>query len=251
MAFTADIECTSYFPVPTSKGIEIVPCSEFSRTVSTPAESFANYVSGRINDADALVDIQEGWIGRLINPETYESTRYRAYDSEEQAWAQLTGEIVRQSQRQSKAQTEVAKKEVFKVHWEARGLTQDRSIVDAFISLSEAQAFTETSLAEGTLPSGVIGVVEGCISEDDGQSGKDVCIFICVTLLHEAESLSAAENLSPPENLLTKIADMMGADINGQAGVELEPHSWEIVNVEQAQDESIDTFRNAALRPKA
>lgn len=122
----------------------------------------------------------------------------------------------------------------FNVTFESSGYTQDKSILDATCSEQEAQGFNETDKAEGDFPAGIIAVVKGYITPDDGQGDSDIRVFASVTLLIEADSEAKAEAMDPPEDLLTKVADMMGKDFTGHCVLELEEHAWEVVEVETA-----------------
>jgi hypothetical protein len=60
-------------------------------------------------------------------------------------------------------------------------------------------------------------------------------VFVSVTLLVEVASEAVAEAMEAPEDLLTKVADLMGRDFTGECVLELEEHAWEVVDVEVTQ----------------
>lgn len=120
----------------------------------------------------------------------------------------------------------------FKVTFESTGYTQDKAILDATLSEHAALGFSETTKSEAGFPPGILAVVGGYITEDDGQDGREIKVFVSVSLLVEAVSESEAEALSPPEDLLTKVADMLGRDFTGNCALELEEHAWEVVDVD-------------------
>ena len=82
MSLVFDIFQGEYFSVPTSKGVEIVPVRECLRTMPVAAEGLQNYVQGTVRDADELIDVEKGWIGRLINPDTLYSSAFAARPTE-------------------------------------------------------------------------------------------------------------------------------------------------------------------------
>ncbi len=122
----------------------------------------------------------------------------------------------------------------FEVTFEATGFANDRSVLDNEFSEDEACGFTEVALAEKTLPAGVIAVKSGYISSDDGQGKSDIHVFVGVVLLIEADTESDAERFSPPEDLLNRIADLIGGE-EGECKLDLEVHSWEVTETSQVQ----------------
>jgi len=113
----------------------------------------------------------------------------------------------------------------YKVSFEATGFTNSQLAGKEFTE-HEAKGFTETSLAEGTFPKNVLAVLGGHISEDDAQGKSDIHVFVCIDLLVEAESEGKADRMTPPEDLLTKISDLMSSGFD----LDLESHSWEVQN---------------------
>ncbi len=139
----------------------------------------------------------------------------------------------------------------FKVTFEATGFTNSKGLVGQTCTEHEAKGFTEVSLAEETFPKNVLAVLGGRIAEDDEQGAKDIHVFVCVDLLVEANSGEAAERLAPPEDLLTKISDLMSSGFD----LDLEAHSWEVTEVEDIrgvqskvyETGSDDTFWNSQV----
>lgn len=123
----------------------------------------------------------------------------------------------------------------FEVRFETAGFTNNKSILGASFTEIEALSFSETCAKEGSFPLGVLGVVGGYITADDGQGESDIHVFASVTLLIEAESAQQIEKMKVPEGLLVRIADLMGADSLGNCVLDLEAHSWEVMDVEEMQ----------------
>lgn len=134
----------------------------------------------------------------------------------------------------------------FHVTYEATGFTNDPSILDATCSPMAAEGFTEVAQREGTLPQGVLGVVEGYIAPDDDQGDTDIRVFASVTLLIDARSAQAAERMPPPEGILTRVADMMGTTEDGSVALELEAHSWQAVDCGAAPEASLRAASRSA-----
>jgi len=108
---------------------------------------------------------------------------------------------------------------LFDVTFEDVGFLTDESLSELELSESECGGFTDTSLAEGTFPKGVVGLVKASWSPDDSvyKGGKDeegdIKVFVSITLRVEAEDESEADYMTPPEGLLTRITDMLGTEI--------------------------------------
>jgi hypothetical protein len=119
----------------------------------------------------------------------------------------------------------------YKVTFEATGFTNSEQLAEKEFTEHEAKGFTEVSLAEGTFPKNVLAVLGGRISEDDSQGKSDIHVFVCVDLLIEAESVDKADRMTPPEDLLTKISDLMSSGFD----LDLEAHSWEVTEVDIGQ----------------
>lgn len=119
----------------------------------------------------------------------------------------------------------------FKVTFEATGFTNSQHLTEQQFTEHEAKGFTEISLAEGTFPKNVLAALGGRISEDDEQGKSDIHVFVCVDLLVEAESYDKAERMTPPEDLLTKISDLMSNGFD----LDLEPHSWEVTQITELE----------------
>lgn len=129
-----------------------------------------------------------------------------------------------------------ASPQLFEVTYEATGYVQDKSLLDAECTEDAARGFTDTCLAERTFPPGVQAVVKGHIAADDGfDDDDDIRVFVSVTLRQEAPSGAAIESMPLPEDLLTKVADLMGADQTGEVALSLEDHSWEVTEVEEVE----------------
>jgi hypothetical protein len=94
----------------------------------------------------------------------------------------------------------------------------------------EAVGFTETCLAEGLFPKGVVAVVRGNISDDgdSGDSDGDYKYTASVTLRMEVDSADAARNVDGPELLLSRIVDAVSGDFSG----DLE-ETWDVDDVEE------------------
>lgn len=129
----------------------------------------------------------------------------------------------------------------YEVTFESPGFTRNRGIVGNEFSESEAEGYTEVARAEGTLPAGVIAVLRGHISEDDGQSGAEVRVFACVTLRLQAADAEEAESFVPPEGLLTTIADLMGSRDDEQH-LSLDGGAWEAAEIEEAGPVASERF---------
>lgn len=127
-----------------------------------------------------------------------------------------------------------SRKQQFEVTFESTGFTNSKSILDATCSEQEAKAINEAIAATGGFPAGIVGVVRGYITPDDGQGSRDIKVFASVTLLVEAASEDAAEAIEAPETVLTKVTDLMGRDKSGENVLELEEHAWEVVQAEPA-----------------
>lgn len=125
----------------------------------------------------------------------------------------------------------------FEVTFEATGVTNHPSILDNVFSEEEARGFTEASLAEKSLPKGVCAVKSGYISSDDNQGKTDIHVLTGVVLVVEVETEGAAEQFVPPEDLLTRIADLIGSE-EGECKLDLESHSWEVTDVSSAQEDA-------------
>lgn len=117
----------------------------------------------------------------------------------------------------------------FKVTFEASGFTNSGGLSGQKCTEHEAKGFTDVSLAEGEFPRNVLAVLGGHIAEDDGQGSEDIHVFVCVDLLVEAETADKAERMKPPQDLLTKISDLMSRGFD----LDLEAHSWEVTDVEE------------------
>ncbi len=79
----------AYFAIDTSEGVEIVPADVIGRTMSTVAEVFANYVSGKISDPDAGAAPRDGWLARMSASGYLDCTDWTAHESEAEAMAHL------------------------------------------------------------------------------------------------------------------------------------------------------------------
>lgn len=128
----------------------------------------------------------------------------------------------------------------FKVTFEATGFTNSGELVGQECTAQEAKGFTEVSLAEATFPKSVLAVLGGRIAEDDEQGDEDIHVFVCVDLLVEANSEEAVESFVPPEDLLTKISDLMSSGFD----LDLEAHSWEVTEVEDISEELTSAFQS-------
>lgn len=128
----------------------------------------------------------------------------------------------------------------FKVTFEASGFTNSKDLSGQVFTEQEAKGFTDASLAEGEFSRNVLAVLGGRIAEDDDQGADDIHVFVCVDLLVEAESEYKAERMKPPEDLLTKISDLMSSSFD----LDLEAHSWEIVDVELQGEDLRDDARS-------
>lgn len=120
----------------------------------------------------------------------------------------------------------------FKLSFEAAGFTNDRALLECEFSQNEAQGFTEASLAEGTFPAGVLAVIGGHITEDDGQGKSDIRVFVRIDLLVEASSEVDAKNMAPDEDLLTRIADLIAVDYD----LDLDAHEWAVTDVAEPEE---------------
>ena len=127
----------------------------------------------------------------------------------------------------------------YMVTFEATGFTNSKQLAEQQFTAHEARGFTEISLSEGTLPKNVLAVIGGHISEDDGQGESDIHVFVCVELLVEAESEEVIDRMTPPEDLLTKISDLMSSGFD----LDLESHSWEATEVQHPNEWSCDSDR--------
>ncbi|KKI36110.1 hypothetical protein VI03_25400 [Burkholderia vietnamiensis] len=101
----------------------------------------------------------------------------------------------------------------------------------------EARGYTDTALAEGSLPVGVFAVLRGHIAEDDAQPAGDRKVFVSITLEVAAATGSTATAFAPPVDLLTVLADRLGVDEHGQTVVHLEGN-WQCVDVDTVDDTS-------------
>lgn len=122
---------------------------------------------------------------------------------------------------------------LFKVTFEASGLTNSKELVGQECSGYEAQGFTEVALAESAFPKNVLAVLGGHITDDDNQGATDIHVFVCVDLLLEVDSENAAKRMVPPFDILNKISDLM----SGSMDLHLEANSWEVTQVEGSQDD--------------
>lgn len=90
------------------------------------------------------------------------------------------------------------------------------------IELTEMEllGFNETMIAEGNFPAGVKGVLKAYATPDDSvyEDGKDeegdYKSFVCINLLIEADDADEAMEFEPPEDLLTKVTDMIATDLS-------------------------------------
>lgn len=74
-----------YFEIETTHGTECVPADVIGRTCSTAAEAFANYVEGKIQDDDELIEYREGWLTRMSAPGYMDCTEWSVHPTEEEA----------------------------------------------------------------------------------------------------------------------------------------------------------------------
>lgn len=120
----------------------------------------------------------------------------------------------------------------FKVTYEARGFTEDPTILEANCSGDEALKITEAAALHKTLPPQVQGIVSGHITADDGQDTQVTTVFVSVTVVMEVANEAQAEAAPPPEALLAQVADLMGIGATGEVALCIEEHSWEVTEVE-------------------
>ena len=106
--------------------------------------------------------------------------------------------------------------------------------------------FNDQTTQDGEFPDGVVGVVTGYITEDDGQGKSDIKVFVSVTLLVEAEDAGAAESFETPVGLLTTLADVMGT-IEDECLLSLDG-DWEVVDVEKVQTKAAVSINTPARR---
>lgn len=88
------------------------------------------------------------------------------------------------------------------------------------LSDMELLGYNETMIAEGNFPEGVKGVLKAYATPDDSvyEEGKDeegdYKSFVCINLLIEADDADEAMDFDPPEDLLTKVTDMISTDLD-------------------------------------
>lgn len=80
-----DIHFGGYFTVETTAGTELVPGYVTTRTMTTIAEYFADYVEGKLTDPEAEAEYKEGWLARLSARGFLDCTDWTAHKSEEEA----------------------------------------------------------------------------------------------------------------------------------------------------------------------
>ncbi|WP_449414447.1 hypothetical protein [Pandoraea soli] len=115
----------------------------------------------------------------------------------------------------------------FEIQFEDVGFTTS-DLSGRVLSESEAAGFTETATKEKTLPAGVVAIVGGYITDDDGQGDKiGKKVFLCIKLRVLAVDEDAAEAFTPPRALLATLADMMVRDGEGNIDLDLEGN-WEV-----------------------
>jgi len=123
---------------------------------------------------------------------------------------------------------------LFDVRFEDVAFLADAENNDIELSEQELLGFTETCLKEGTFPEGVVGVVKAYITPDDSvyedgvDEEGDCKVFCSITLRVEAEDADEAAYMDPPEDLLTKIADMISTDLDLE-------RDWENVDYDPAE----------------
>ena len=141
---------------------------------------------------------------------------------------------------------------LFEVKFESPGFVGNRKdakkIVTDHDGLTESfcGGFNDQTTQDGEFPDGVVGVVTGYITEDDGQGKSDIKVFVSVTLLVEAEDAGAAESFETPVGLLTTLADVMGT-IEDECLLSLDG-DWEVVDVEKVQTKAAVSINTPARR---
>lgn len=123
---------------------------------------------------------------------------------------------------------------LFDVTFDGMGFMEHSDLDNSELSEEFLIAFNETMAAEKSFPPGVVAVVSASASADEGQSDEEeMKFFIPIVLTVEAESEQDAWNLEPPEDLLTKIVDVIpelsGSNLDG---------SWEVLNVSDSELEA-------------
>lgn len=102
--------------------------------------------------------------------------------------------------------------------------------IEHALSSTEMRAYIETRAKEGTLPSGVVGLIDAHTAPDDSiyENGRDedddVKLFVSIGLVVEAEDFDDAEDMTIPEAMLNEIAAMLGDDLDLEG-------NWEILEV--------------------
>lgn len=99
---------------------------------------------------------------------------------------------------------------------------------DAALSKTDVTRLNRDAQEKGLFPPGVIRVVSGELSEDDGQADTNIKVFISVVLRVEATSAQDAENIDPPECLLDLASDAIDDTLEREA-------QWEVLDSEPVQ----------------
>jgi hypothetical protein len=129
----------------------------------------------------------------------------------------------------------------FIVTFEDVGFATRKAIRGQEMTPIEAKAFTEVSIAEGTLPVGIKAVLGGEISTspEEGDRRGAYKVFVGVRVIVEAADEASVYDLEPPAGLLSRLADF----IAGNYHLALEG-GWEVADVEP---EAEATQRPSAL----
>jgi hypothetical protein len=118
---------------------------------------------------------------------------------------------------------------LFEVRFEDVLFTADASLADAEFTTTEADAWTATARAEGTLPEGVEAVLGGDIVHNDECEDGEFKMYASVLLLVEAADEGAAKGFAPPTGLLAAVVDAMVAGRASDMAA-----AWEVLDFERA-----------------
>lgn len=118
---------------------------------------------------------------------------------------------------------------LFDITWEAAGFTKNRAIIDTEISQAEARETTEDLAQQKKLPENIRAIRGAYITEDDGQSGSNRRVFLCVRFCARFDSERRAFSSEPPIDALEKISEMLGGDSLSLEG------DWQVASVDQVE----------------
>lgn len=120
---------------------------------------------------------------------------------------------------------------LFDVTFDGMGFMEHSELDNAELSEEFLAAFNETMTAEKTFPPGVVAVVSASASADENQSDEDeMKFFIPIVLTVEANSEEEAWDFEPPEDLLTKIVDVIP-----ELSASYLDGSWDVLNVDDSE----------------